>query len=111
MNTTPRDLDETRLAEDIVSVLEPAALRACSDARDVVRYAVRSAILKLRSVILSRVALRRLIDDPARSVKIDYLKRDLLRSATHRVEYRYPRTSGVRAKTETAMRKAAGTRF
>ncbi len=111
MNTATRNQEETRLAEEIVSVLQPAALRACSSARDVIRYAVRSTILKLRSVVLSRAALRRLLQDRAGAVKIDYLKRDLLRSATQRIEYRYPRTGGARAKTETLTTKAAGVGF
>jgi hypothetical protein len=107
MNTTTPTPEETRLAEEIVGVLQPAVLRACSDARGVIRYAVRSANLKLRTVVLSRAALRRLITDPASAVKIDYLKRDLLRSASHRSEYRYPRTGGTRQKTEV-LPKAVG---
>ncbi len=107
MNTTTRNLAETRLAEEIVSVLQPAALRACSDARDVIRYAVRSTTLKLRSIVLSREALRHLIDDPQGAVKVDYLKRDLVRSAIHRVEYCYPRPTIARARSESARRRAA----
>ncbi len=111
MNTTTRNLAETRLAEEIVSVLEPAALRACSDEREVIRYAVRSATLKLRSVVLSRRALRHLINDPQGAVKIEYLKRDLLRSASHRLEYFYPRPSVARVKREMARSKAVGSAY
>lgn len=84
-------MDETRLAEEIVSVLPTAALRACTAERDVIRYAVRGKLLKLRAIILDRGALRRLLKDAAAAVKIEYLKRDLLRSAATRIEYRYPR--------------------
>jgi len=89
--TAIKNMDETKLAEEIVSVLEPSALRACSPERDVIRYAVRSGAIKLRTIIFDRAALRRLLHDAAGLVKIDYLKRDLLRTATQRAEYRYPR--------------------
>ncbi len=99
MNTTINPLDEARLAAEIVSVLQPAAVRACSDDRDVIRYAVRGE-LKLRSVVLDRRSLRRLLSDPSGVVKIDYLKRDLLRAATQRIEYRYPHAVFARAGAE-----------
>jgi hypothetical protein len=56
-------------------------------------YAVRSRSLKLRSIVLNRAALRRLMSASNGAVKIEYLKRDLLRTATYRAEYRYPRRS------------------
>ena len=40
------------------------------------------------------------MDSPDADVKIDYLKRDLLRTAMHRSEYRYPRLSVVRTRGE-----------
>ena len=89
--TTLTNMDETRLAQEIVSVLEPSALRDCSPERDVIRFAVRARALKLRTIIFSRAALRRLLQDAAALVKIDYLKRDLARMANQRAEYRYPR--------------------
>jgi hypothetical protein len=90
MSTTTRNIDETRLANTIVSVLDPAALRACSDDRDAIRYAVRSSTLKLRTIVLGRVALRRLLADPDGEVKVEYLKRELLRCAAQRTDYCYP---------------------
>ncbi len=96
--TTIKSMDETKLAEEIVSVLEPSALRACSPERDVIRYAVRSGAMKLRTIIFSRQALRRLLSDAAALVKVDYLKRDLLRVAEQRSEYRYPRPAVARVK-------------
>ena len=101
--------DEARLAAEIVSVLDPAALRACPSQRDVICYAVRGNSLKLRTIVFDRDALLRLIDSPDAAVKIDYLKRDLLRTATQRNEYRYPRLSVARARneeTETKTRAA-----
>ena len=96
MRTTTRNTEETRLANEIVSVLDPAAVRACSDDRDAIRYAVRSGALKLRAIVLRRTALRRLLADTARAIKIEYLQRDLLRSATQRTDYFYPRPSVAR---------------
>ena len=46
---------------------------------------------KLRRVVFSRLSLGRLAADHDREVKLDYLRRDLLRCAPHRAEYRYPR--------------------
>jgi hypothetical protein len=98
MNNTIKNLDEARLAAEIVSVLQPAALRACCDDREAIRYAVREDSLKLRVIVLNRDALRRLLTDPQGAVKIEYLQRDLLRSATERAVYRYPRTNGAGTK-------------
>ena len=98
-----KSTDETRLAEEIVSVLQPAAVRSCTSERDVIRYAVRGKLLKLRSIILDRDALRRLLKDAAFAVKIEYLKRDLLRSAGIRSEYRYPRPGVVRRRNQPEM--------
>ena len=97
MMNTIKSMDETRLAEEIVSVLEPTAVRVCSDEREVIRFAVRGDI-KLRSIVFNRAALRRLLHDLNGLVKVDYLKRDLLRTATQRSEFRYPRPSAVRVK-------------
>jgi len=96
MSTTTKKMDEAKLADEIVGVLDPAVVRACSEVRDAIRYAVRGKSLKLRSILLRRDALRRLLTDPARSVKIEYLKRDLLRAAFHRTEFRYPHLTRAR---------------
>jgi hypothetical protein len=95
-------LNEIRIAEEIVRVLpEGSWARVCSDDREAVRYAVRSHAMKLRSVVLSRASLRKLAADPARDVKLEYLQRDLLRSALRRAEFRYPRLSTLRARKQT----------
>ena len=84
-----RTTDETRIAEEIVSVLPAGSVvRACSEDRGAIRFAVRTAAAKLRSIILSRASLRKLITDPLRNVKIEYLQRDILQA--RRGEYRYP---------------------
>jgi len=87
-------IDETRIAEEIVSVLPAGIARACSPDRDSIRYSVRGGDgMKLRTIVLRRSSLRKLAEDAARSVKIEYLQRDLLASATRRAEFRYPRLS------------------
>jgi hypothetical protein len=85
-------MDETRIAEEIVSVLpEGSVVRICSDDRESIRYAVRGRGLKLRSIVLRRASLRRLQSDPARAVKVEYLQRELRDAAARRSDFRYPR--------------------
>jgi len=87
-----KDTQELNLAEEILSALpEGSVMRVCSDDRDTLRYAVRAAGMKLRQITLSRASLRRLADDPQSRIKIDYLRRDIARSAGRRESYQYPR--------------------
>ena len=88
-----KKMDETRIAELITSVLPAGVARACSPERETIRYTVRAEGLKLRTIVFNRKSLRRLVDDPASAVKIEYLQRDLLDSAARRSEFRYPRLS------------------
>jgi len=81
-----------RLAAAIVAVLKSAAQPvACDTGSDAFCYAVRSRSLKLRSIVLNRAALQRLLTATNGVVKIEYLKRELLRAAMYRAEFRYPR--------------------
>jgi hypothetical protein len=92
MDPNAKTNDETRLAEEIVSVLPAGSVvRVCSDDRQSIRFAVRAASLKLRTVVFHRASLRRLLADAARAVKIDYLRRDLLRNAERAEKFAYPR--------------------
>jgi hypothetical protein len=93
MSRAKKTTDVTKLAEEIVGILDADAVRVCSDDRDSIRFAIRSAGMKLRSIVLRRWALRRLLSDPAGPVKIEYLQRELRRSAGQRIEYTYPRKS------------------
>src|SRR5437867_10960223 len=95
MSTNNRHQDEARLAAEIVSVLEPSALRACSDERDGIRCCVRASSLRLRTIILDRGALRRLLHSKDGAVKVEYLTRDLVSAAPHRTEYCYPRLAAT----------------
>lgn len=94
MSTAIKTMDETKLAEEIVSVMDARVVRVCSDDRENVRFAVRG-LMKLRSIVLGRAALRRLLHDRDGAVKIEYLQRDLLRSAEQRDEYIFPRRSAL----------------
>lgn len=89
-----KNYDETRIAEEIVSVLPEGVVRALSTDRRSIRFAVRAEGLKLRTIVLNRASLRRLIDDPLRAVKMEYLQRDLLASV-NRAEFRYPRANRI----------------
>ena len=88
---TITNYDETRMAEEIVSILPAGVVRQCSPEKTTIRYTLRADGLKLRTIVFSRASLRRLIEDPARAIKVEYLQRDLLDSATRRAEFRYPR--------------------
>lgn len=83
-----------RLADAIVSVLTAVPQRVECENRGDICYAVRSRSLKLRSIVLNRAALRRLLNATNGVVRIEYLKRDLLRMAIHQTTYRYPNRSG-----------------
>ena len=101
-------IDETKLAEEIVEVVGSEVVRVCNDDRETLRFAIRSAALKLRSIVLSRASLRRLLLDPLGEVKIAYLKRDLHRAASQRTEYVFPRKSLIaRVKNAAPPRLAA----
>ena len=91
---TKQTSEETRVAEEIVGVMG-GAVRLCSDDRDSVRFAVRGEGLALRTIVFTRAALRRLTIDPIRAIKVEYLQRDILRSARRRAEYRYPRRNRI----------------
>ena len=88
---TKKRFDETRIAEEIVSVLPAGVARELSAEKDSVRYSVTGDGMKLRKITLRRSSLRRLAGDPARDVKIEYLRRDLQRASAQRCEYSYPR--------------------
>ena len=91
------EIDETAIAEEIVSVLKFPALRFRFLVDTAISYTVRDPSVKLRSVVLDRRSLRRLLVDRDRWVKVEYLKRDLLRSAALFRVYRYPRRDESRS--------------
>jgi hypothetical protein len=110
MSKKPTTVEENRIAEEILSVLPAGSVaRICSDDHDSVRFTVSSVFLKLNTVALDRESLLRLHSDPARAIKIEYLQRDLLRSAIRRAEFRYPRISRMFRKTSRVSRLRAAT--
>ena len=48
------------------------------------------ASLSDSTIVFIRESLRRLINDPLRVIKVEYLQRDLLRNAGRRGDFRYP---------------------
>src|SRR5436190_9262263 len=94
MSTAIGTMDDVKLAEEIVSVLDARVARVCSDDRESLHFAIRGA-MKLRSVILGRAALRRLLHDRDGAIKIEYLQRELIRSIDQRGEFVYPRRSAI----------------
>ncbi|HEX9161601.1 MAG TPA: hypothetical protein VF980_07820 [Thermoanaerobaculia bacterium] len=108
MKTKHGTAEETRIAHEIVSVLpEGSVTRVCGDDRETVRFRVNGGEMKLRSIVLRRDSLHRLDSDPARAIKIEYLQREILESATHRAEFRYPPVSALAKKTPRSIRLRA----
>jgi hypothetical protein len=91
MNGDPKTTAEIRLAEEIVSVLPAGSVaRVVSADKDSICYRVRSGAFRLNTVRFRRESLRKLAADPLRDVKVEYMQRDLLASASRRAEYRFP---------------------
>jgi hypothetical protein len=110
MSRNHTTVEENRIAEEILGVLPAGSVaRVCSDDHDTIRFTVSNAHLKLNAVTLDRESLLRLHADPARAIKIEYLQRDLLRSAIRRPEFRYPRISRLFRKTSRISRLRAAT--
>jgi hypothetical protein len=88
--------DETRIAQRILSVLPDGAVtRLVTSDGETIRFAVTDPTLKLRTVVFSRRSLQQLACDGAADIKIEYLQRDILRSAGRRAEFRYPRENRI----------------
>jgi hypothetical protein len=86
---TTETTQEMKVAE---KVLEPLEHEHWSEDDKFIRIRIRKGPgSRLASVIFSKLALRRLISDPNRDVKVEYLRRDIARQARWRREYRYPR--------------------
>jgi hypothetical protein len=84
----------TRLAKEILAVIPEEFLALEEDGQEVIRYRVRGSqgSWKIRLVVFGRESLDRLDRDPLRSVKVEYLQRELLRMAPIRRLWGYPRT-------------------
>jgi hypothetical protein len=109
MNARPTTADENKLALEIISVLPAESVaRLVSEDSDTIRFSV--AGMKLRTIVLNRQSLRKLCSDPAREVKVEYLQRDLVRSAGRRAEFRYPRLSRIKLTVRRLQRLAMATR-
>ena len=86
---------EQEIALAVLSALPTGAARLVCDDEETLRYSVSAAGLKLRLVVFRKESLRTLQSDPAREVKLEYLGRDIARSAKRRAYYLYPRTTRI----------------
>lgn len=87
-------LIEYEVADELVRSIEPG-VKAVSVQGDGETIRIRLQGAKgwtLDRLVFSREGLRKLDADPDRSIKMEYLRRDILRSGPTRREYRYPRT-------------------
>jgi hypothetical protein len=91
-NSMTQAIDTTQEMKVAEKVLEPLEHEHWSEDDKFIRIRIRKGPgSRLASVIFSKLALRRLISDPDRDVKVEYLRRDIARQARWRREYRYPR--------------------
>ncbi|HVT44770.1 MAG TPA: hypothetical protein VMT00_10295 [Thermoanaerobaculia bacterium] len=93
MTTKPIMSRELELASEILRPLvDEDAAELVSDGSELIRFRIRKRFgWKLVSVVFSRLALRRLVSDPLRSIKVEYLQREIGLATSGRKEYRYPR--------------------
>jgi hypothetical protein len=83
---------ETTLEMEVAEkLLEPIGQQTWTEDEKTIRFRIRNPGWKLSSIIFSKRALRRLLSDPDREIKLEYLRRDIARQAKCRREYRYPR--------------------
>jgi hypothetical protein len=80
-------------------ILEPivreSGVEVIVSGREEIRFRIHKHFgWRLASVIFRRDALRNLISDPLRAIKVGYLQRELEQSVKSRREFRYPRPSG-----------------
>lgn len=82
-----------RLAREIVAVIPEEFLVLEGDDAEEIRFRVRGSkgSWKVRTIVFGRESLERLDRDPLRSVKVEYLQRELLRVAPRRQLWGYPR--------------------
>jgi hypothetical protein len=110
MQAAMRISSEQEIAQAVLSALPAGAARLVRDDGESLRYSVNAPDLKLNSVVFRKESLRALQSDPAREVKLEYLARDIARSARRRTDYSYPRTSritfGLRSRRSSMIRLA-----
>ena len=83
------------VAARIMEVLPFDRIELEEEDDETLRYTVFDPSWTLTSVVFLKKSLRRLASDPHRSIKIEYLRRDLLWSTTGRRSFVYP--SALRA--------------
>lgn len=83
------------IACQILSFLPPGAWELDHEDSGVLRFAIQAGSdeWKLELVLFSRISLQHLEADPLRTIKIDYLQRDIRNAASHRRTYAYPHSA------------------
>ena len=82
---------ERQLVQRIVAALSPARIGIERETAGAIDLSVARDGWMLARITLGRSALARLQSDPAREVKLEYLIRDILRTAPKRARWAYPR--------------------
>ena len=82
---------EREIADEILHILPTDAQMQGEDRETITFRLGRSFGVKLTRIVFVKASLLALDSDPDRAVKIEYLQRDIMRSAARRIEYRYPR--------------------
>ncbi len=81
---------DMRVAEQLLRLL-PGVTAEMFEDDQTIRIRLRKPGWKLASIVLWKSALAKLQKDPMRSVKIEYLGRDIRRVGASAVRYQFPR--------------------
>lgn len=84
------------MAARILVILHPTTIVADGDEAGTLRFRVVESGWKLATIVFAKDSLRNLARDPQREIKIQFLQRDLLRSATSRRTFTYPHSLRAR---------------
>ena len=82
--------EEMMMAEQIIAMLAPRSVQLLCDDGNLIAFVIQKDGWKLERVIFSRSALQKLLSDPQRRIKGEYLAHDIKRSAARRKSYVYP---------------------
>ena len=85
---------ELVLAEELVDALAPEQMETREE-KERILVRIRKRGWKLSRIVFSKASLRKLADDRHREIKLEYLGRDIERTAARRATYTYPRRFAV----------------
>jgi hypothetical protein len=81
---------EARLADELIGSLAPESVEI-RDRGEAIEFRLRKRGWKLGQVLLSKFSLRKMAGERDGRVKLEYLRRDIERSAVTRRRYSFPR--------------------